>query len=132
MLNTLFLFLTLVTALASAAPFPFTVLHTNDLHSHVEGNGPDAFVGLPEKQSLIRGHYARLTTLISRIRKEKEAVHEPVLLVDGGDFFSGTLFHALSPSASPSSPELDFFAMNGYDAITVGNHEFDAGIAGLI
>ncbi len=128
-----FVFLVLVfAASAFAAPFKFTVLHTNDLHSHVEGNGPDAFLASPEKQKWVRGHYARLTALIAQLRKEKSALNEPLLVVDAGDFFSGTLFHALTPSASPASPEMEFFAVNGYDAIALGNHEFDAGVSGLL
>ncbi len=125
------LFLFAATA-ASAAPFKFTLLHTNDLHSHFEGNGPDAYVASPDKQKYVQGHYARLTSLIAQIRQAKAAVGEPVLVVDAGDFFAGTLFHALTPSAFPTSPELEFFALNAYDAIALGNHEFDAGIPGLI
>lgn len=120
-------------ALLLALEIPFTVLHTNDLHSHFEGNGPDGYVGVEGKDALVTGNYARLTTLIKSIREEKSKTGEPVLLVDAGDFFSGTLFHALAPSEKTGlAPELEFFVHNKYDAVTLGNHEFDAGPTGFI
>jgi 5'-nucleotidase len=118
---------------ASAQPFTFTILHTNDLHSHMEGSGPDAyFTPSAGDGDPVRGHFARLATAIASIRSEKTADGEPLLLVDAGDFYSGTLFHALGPDNGNShTPELEFFSALGYDAVTLGNHEFDAGESGL-
>ncbi len=116
-----------------AEAFRLTVLHTNDLHSHFEGSGPDAlFSAKAGDGDPIQGHYARLASVIRAMRAQKENEGEPVLLVDAGDFFSGSLFHGLGPVAgSPSVPELSFFHDVGYDAVTFGNHEFDAGNGGL-
>lgn len=116
----------------AAEPFRFTLLHTNDLHSHFEGGGPDAlFTPQAGDGDPVLGHYARLLTLIRDTRREREAAGEPVLAVDAGDAFSGSLFHALAPRPDlPAAPELEFFQLAGYDAITLGNHEFDAGEAG--
>lgn len=128
----LFSILFSVSALAQGG-FPLTILHTNDLHSHFEGNGPDAWVAVEGKQREVVGHYARLVTLIQQVREEKAKAQEPVLLVDAGDFYSGTLFHALGPSdKSASVPELEFFQHARYDAVSLGNHEFDAGPLGFI
>jgi len=117
---------------AWAEPFRFTLLHTNDLHSHFEGSGPDArFTPKAGDGDPVLGHYARLLTLIRAVRRERAAAGEPVLTVDAGDSFSGSLFQALAPNAGiPMAPELEFFQLAGYDAFTPGNHEFDAGEAG--
>ncbi len=117
---------------AAAEPFRFTLLHTNDLHSHFEGSGPDAlFTPQAGDGDPVLGHYARLLTLIRAVRREREAAGEPVLAVDAGDAFSGSLFHALAPRPElPAAPELEFFQLAGYDAMTPGNHEFDAGESG--
>ena len=112
----------------TAQNFRFTILHTNDLHSHFLGNGPDAaFTPQQNDGDPVQGHYARLASVISRERGFKSAFGEPVLLLDSGDFFSGTLFHALAPSGKTTlTPELQFFSDQKYDAVNIGNHEFDA------
>jgi 5'-nucleotidase / UDP-sugar diphosphatase len=129
--------LSLLFFLFAAAPpaqaFRFTVLHTNDLHSQFEGNGPDSlFSAAKGDGDPIAGHYARLATVIRQIRRQKEKEGEPVLLFDAGDFYSGSLFHGLAPREDSSfAPELEFFHRLGYDGVTFGNHELDAGEAGL-
>lgn len=97
---------------------PFTVFHTNDLHSHLDG------VKVASGETFEkRGGYARLTTAISDIRKQKK--DEIVIGVDAGDFFSGTIFSAMALSDSKDFPEYEFFVENKYDLLTLGNHEFD-------
>lgn len=94
-----------------------TILHTNDTHSRIdpfpEDGGRNA--GL--------GGAARRATLIRQIRSEAENV----LLLDAGDSFQGT------PYFNFYKGELDFKVMSamGYDASTIGNHDFDAGLQGL-
>lgn len=116
----------IATLTAEAAPIPFTLIHTTDLHSNFTGSGPSvAFTATPSDGDPIRGHYARLAWQIEQVRRERAGI--PVLTLDTGDFFSGTLFQALAVSPrSPRVPELEFFAQMNYDAITLGNHEFDA------
>ncbi len=111
----------------SLASFEFTILHTNDLHSHLEGS----FV--KESEHVIkRGGYAELAFQIKRIRKDLEKKGEVVLLFDAGDFYGGTLFHSLALQANaPYFPEYEFFNTLNYDAITLGNHEFDGGDEGF-
>jgi hypothetical protein len=54
--------------------------------------------------------------------------HRHTLTLDGGDWFSGTLFDTLAASnASSDTPELAFFDYNGYDAVLLGNHLWDQG-----
>lgn len=88
-----------------------TILHTNDLHGQVR----------PRKE---RGG---LLDLGRRIRQERDAAlraGEHVLLLDAGDLFQGTLEGNLSEGAVV----VDWMNSVGYDAVTVGNHEFDFGV----
>ncbi len=126
----LIILLALVNSSIASDSFEFTVFHTNDLHSYFEGSGPDS--NFTEKEGdgdIVSGHYARLAHLI---KKEKSLSATPNLLLDAGDFFAGTLFHALGPNKKINIfPEAEFFNLVGYDATTLGNHEFDAGDLGL-
>lgn len=94
------------------------VLHTNDWHSHIEPFGEH------HKQYPGQGGAARRATLIKQIRQE----YKNVLLVDSGDIFQGT------PYFNYYGGELEFKLMSemGYDFATLGNHDFDAGVEGLI
>ena len=95
-----------------------TILHTNDVHSHIESFEKDhaQFPGM--------GGVARRYTLIEQIRKE----NPHTLLLDAGDIFQGT------PYFNFYGGELEFKLMSkmGYDAATIGNHDFDNGIEGLL
>lgn len=95
-----------------------TLLHTNDWHSRIEPFGPDS--GNLKGQ----GGAAVRAALIQKIRSEEEHV----LLVDAGDIFQGT------PYFNMYGGELEFKLMSAmrYDAATLGNHDFDAGVDGLI
>lgn len=114
----------LLSSAAFAAEIPFTIFHTNDLHSHFDG------VKVPVGTSFEkRGGFARLTTLISDLKKKKS--NEVIFGVDAGDFFAGTIFSGIALSKDPSFPEYQFFIENQYSLITLGNHEFDAQNDGL-
>lgn len=106
-----------------------TILHTNDLHSRFTGPYPSSI----SYEELLRqnrlGHYANLSGLI---KKQKENAKN-VLLIDAGDFYSGSFFHLLAPREDTKSfPEYEFFKWNKYNAVTLGNHEFDAGDKGFL
>ncbi len=94
-----------------------TVLHTNDVHSRIDPFPMDG----GRNQGL--GGAARRAALVQRIRQEEEHV----LLLDAGDIFQGT------PYFNYFGGELEFKLMSRmqYDAATIGNHDFDAGIDGL-
>jgi 5'-nucleotidase len=94
-----------------------TILHTNDVHSHIEPFGPE------DSRNPNMGGVARRVTLIQRIRNE----NPNTLLLDAGDIFQGT------PYFNFYGGELEFKLMSKmkYDAATLGNHDFDNGIAGL-
>lgn len=94
-----------------------TILHTNDVHSHIEPLSPND----PRNPNM--GGVARRATLIEKIRNE----NPNTLLLDAGDIFQGTPFFNFYGG------ELEFKLMSKlkYDASTIGNHDFDNGIDGL-
>ncbi len=106
----------------------FSILHTNDMHSNFVGIGPfnDYDPATLNNDSTIGG-YSRLATLIQQRRNELQNLG-PVLLVDAGDYSMGTAFAAATRELGA---ELQLMSKMGYDAITLGNHEFDLGPDGL-
>lgn len=101
-----------------------TVIHTNDEHSAVIPHPPavDFYPDLPNKTI---GGYARLATAVERIREQKAAEGEPVLLLSAGDFTGGTPFGWLVPEGIPA--QIRIKQLMGYDAVAIGNHEYDYG-----
>ncbi len=109
-------------ALLSSAPAAdrVTILHTNDWQSRMLGFGPNAeYTPDTTGDDDTIGGMARMGTLIEQRRAAAEG---PVLLVDGGDWTMGSLFHTVTRE---NGTELQLMARMGYDAVTVGNHEFD-------
>ncbi len=94
-----------------------TVLHTNDVHSHIDPFPMDD----PRNPNM--GGVSRRASLIETIRKE----NPNVLLLDAGDIFQGT------PYFNYYGGELEFklMSMMKYDLSTIGNHDFDNGVDGL-
>ena len=93
-----------------------TILHTNDMHSHIHPFESGRNKGV--------GGMAQRATIIKKIRDEGNQV----LLLDAGDIFQGT------PYFNTYGGELEFKLMSemGYDASTIGNHDFDNGLDGLV
>ncbi|MFO7569690.1 MAG: bifunctional UDP-sugar hydrolase/5'-nucleotidase [Smithellaceae bacterium] len=109
-----------------AAEKMITIVHTNDMHSHFQGFAPEIdYQPFILNADATLGGWSRIATLIADTRKEKT---NPVLVVDAGDFTMGSLFHMLNRE---EAFELRLMAAMGYDAITLGNHEFDLKPAGL-
>lgn len=106
-----------------------TILQTSDVHHHASGYGP--FLDYTPLNTTdndgITGGYARLATLIKGIRQEQAAKNIPTLVFDSGDFFMGTVY-----DMTASNPiALQYFQQVQYDAVTLGNHEFDWSSSGL-
>jgi 5'-nucleotidase len=115
-------------AAAHAGKTTFTILHTNDLHSNFLGRGPVSdYSPFTLGDDGTRGGYARLGGLIARRRSAREK-QGPVLVLDAGDYSMGTAFGA---GTRETGCELRLMARMGYDATTLGNHEFDLGPDGL-
>ena len=97
-----------------------TIMHTNDMHSKfIASPNADYTPLLPDGDATVGG-IARIATVINDVREEMDLAGIPVLLLDGGDFSMGTLFHLLRGEA-----EMGIMNYLGYDATTLGNHEFD-------
>ncbi|MBX3255885.1 MAG: metallophosphatase [Chitinophagaceae bacterium] len=91
-----------------------TILHTNDVHSRLEPFPMDA-----GKNAGLGGVAARAGLIHSVREKEKN-----VLLLDAGDIFQGTPYFNLYKG----EPEIKAMTKMGYDAATMGNHDFDGGM----
>ena len=93
-----------------------TILHTNDVHSRIE-----PFPAGGKRAGL--GGFARRAALLKQIRMQEEHV----VLLDAGDMIQGTAYFNLF------NGDLEIKLMNElkYDAVTIGNHDFDAGMNGL-
>src|SRR5678815_1374132 len=101
---------------ATAAETVITILHTNDTHSQIDP--------LPANDvNAGKGGVARRATLVKRVRRQ----NPNTLLIDAGDVFQGT------PYFNFYKGEVEYKAMSaiGYDAGTLGNHEFDNGVDAL-
>ncbi|KAG8942131.1 hypothetical protein FRC03_003619 [Tulasnella sp. 419] len=97
--------------------YNITILHVNDVHAHLDeftSSGTDCTAG-----KTCYGGYARLKTKINELRQ----TYSDSLLINAGDEFQGTLFYSyLGPSViAQTLNDIKF------DAMTIGNHEFDAG-----
>lgn len=105
-----------------SASLQITILHTNDVHARVEQTNKDS--GKCGSPTDCYGGVARRLTKIKEIR----TTHKNVLLLDGGDQFQGTIWFNVY-----KGDEAAYF-MNylNYDAMALGNHEFDNGVSGLL
>ena len=113
--------------LLAGAQFPFesfaatehslTILHTNDVHSRLDPFPIDGgkYAGL--------GGVVNRERIINRIRQNSKHV----LLLDAGDMFQGTPYYNLYKG----NAEIEMMNLLGYDAGTIGNHDFDNGIEAL-
>lgn len=115
-------------ATASSAPQNFSILHTNDEHSHLIPHS-SVLDYHPEKSDSSVGGMKRLAALVQEIEKEREDWAEEVMLISAGDFMAGSPFSWLALEGR--SPEINLMQEIGYDLITLGNHEFDYGPEGL-
>ena len=107
-----------LSAMSSSEIVRVTILHTNDVHSRIDPFPMDG------SRNAGKGGVARRAKMIAAVR----ATEKNVLLFDSGDIFQGT------PYFNVFGGEVEFKLMSamGYDAATIGNHDFDAGIEGLV
>lgn len=98
-----------------------TILHTNDFHARVDEYNSNGAWCKPEdaEENRCIGGAPRIAAVVAAVRESTENV----LVLDGGDQFQGTLFFTVY-----GSEVLTLTANHiGYDAMAVGNHEFDSG-----
>ena len=118
--------LLLATLAFGGEPRRLILLHTNDVHGQLEPMPPSPL--RPFLRSQEAGGFAHLATMVRAVRTEAEKTGASVLLLDGGDIFQGT------PIGNLSKGESVVEAMNalGYDAMALGNHEFDFGFGNML
>ncbi len=108
-------------ASTASADYNLTILHTNDFHDRHEPisrfDGPCSAEDNAAGECF--GGTARLVTAVAEARSRSNNS----ILVDGGDQFQGTLFYTQYKGTMTA----EFMNLLGYDAMTVGNHEFDDG-----
>jgi 2',3'-cyclic-nucleotide 2'-phosphodiesterase/3'-nucleotidase len=119
--STLVMMLALVLVGRSFAPdrVQITILGTTDLHGNI--NPIDYYTNKPDNRG-----FAKIATLIKRVRRE----HSNVLLVDSGDTIQGSplaSFHSRKNNKPPDPMMLVMSSLN-YDAMAVGNHEYNFGL----
>ena len=106
---------------AAMADYSITILHTNDFHSRFEPISRfDS--GCSEESNLEGSCFGGSARMMTAIETAKDRA-ENWLLVDGGDQFQGSLFYTFYKGAAAA----EMMKKMGYDAMTVGNHEFDDG-----
>ena len=95
------------------------ILHTNDTHSTIMPLNPN----IDNRDLAGRGGFLRRVNMI----KEQRNLHPGLLLIDSGDFSQGSGYYTLFKG------EVEIGLMNqmGYDAVTIGNHEFDFGMENM-
>lgn len=103
-----------------------TIVHTNDLHSHLLGFSPNIeYTPQTVGDDSTAGGWARIASVISGIKRDRS---HPVFVCDAGDFLMGSMFHLLSRERAF---ELRLLMEMGFDVLTLGNHEFDFKPEGL-
>jgi len=95
------------------------IVFTHDMHSYIDP------VQVNENGVLVeKGGFARIKTIIDSVKKQ----NENTFVLDGGDFSMGTLYQSVF---SEKALELRLLGLMGYQATTIGNHEFDYRSDGL-
>lgn len=111
--------LLLFTAVGVYAQKKLEVLHTNDTHSCIMPLNPN----LADTAVAGRGGFLRRVAMI----KEERAKNPDLLLIDSGDFSQGSPFYTMFKG----DVEVGLMNLMGYDAVTIGNHEFDFGLENM-
>jgi 5'-nucleotidase / UDP-sugar diphosphatase len=107
-------FINLHLDVSQKSAFNLRIIHTNDHHAHLQ----------PIRvEDCELGGITRRKSLIDRIRLDNKNKNEPLLLLDAGDIFQGTLYF----NQYEGQADLFFYNALNYNASTIGNHEFDLG-----
>jgi 5'-nucleotidase / UDP-sugar diphosphatase len=116
-------------ASAAHADYTLHVLHINDLHSRIEPiNGSIRTCGAEDAaENKCFGGVARVATKINELRDRSAPKGGNVIVLDAGDQFQGSLMYTTYKGAV----EAEIMEAIGFDAMAVGNHEFDDGPEGL-
>ncbi len=116
-----------LSATAATADYSLHIIHINDLHSRIEPiNKYDSTCGADDNaEGKCFGGVARVATKIAELREKLAG--ENVIVLDAGDQYQGSLMY----TTYKGDAEIEFMEAIGFDAMAVGNHEFDDGDEGL-
>ncbi|HMO08560.1 MAG TPA: bifunctional metallophosphatase/5'-nucleotidase [Paracoccaceae bacterium] len=114
---------------SAQADYTLHVLHINDLHSRIEqvNAGGSTCSAADAAENKCFGGVGRLATKINELRDGLRAEGKNVIVLDAGDQFQGSLMFTTYKGAV----EAEMMMKIGFDAMAVGNHEFDDGPEGL-
>lgn len=114
----------------AAGAFTLDILHINDFHSRIEpiNRFDSTCPAADDAEGKCFGGVARLYTLINGLRDEIRAAGGNVLVLDAGDQYQGSLYY----TTYKGKAEAEFVQAIGFDAMALGNHEFDDGPDGLV
>ncbi|KAK2146238.1 hypothetical protein LSH36_623g03008 [Paralvinella palmiformis] len=120
------LFLILAILNSAVGDFQLRVLHTNDVHAHVEQSNVHSgrCSAKQAREKRCYGGVARRRTAITALSD----IRDNVILLDAGDQFQGTMWFSFYKGREAAY----FMNRLGYDVMTLGNHEFDNGVSGLV
>jgi 5'-nucleotidase len=104
--------------------FPLNIIHLNDFHARFEETGVDS--GSCKSGQKCVGGYARVVTMVKKLKEENQ--HLNPIYLNAGDNFQGTLWYNIFRWNVTQY----FLNLLPADAMTIGNHEFDHGIAGVV
>jgi 5'-nucleotidase / UDP-sugar diphosphatase len=105
-------------------PLRLVLLHTNDLHGHLQGHEPELdYSPATANDDATRGGFARLAAHVAANRAAAASAGKAVVLADAGDWMMGTVFSSFLGAAEAT--EIYEMSALGYDAVALGNHEFD-------
>jgi 2',3'-cyclic-nucleotide 2'-phosphodiesterase (5'-nucleotidase family) len=108
---------------AGAAPVEVTLLFFNDAHGYLQPHALETDQGPTED-----GGLARMAYLVRMIRDENRRRHVPTFVLCAGDMLQGTLLSTLFKGQA----DVAVYNALGVDAVAVGNHEFDYGLANFL
>uniref|UniRef100_A0A1B6E0N6 5'-nucleotidase n=1 Tax=Clastoptera arizonana TaxID=38151 RepID=A0A1B6E0N6_9HEMI len=103
-----------------------TVLHTNDMHSHFEQTSATSGTCLNENSCY--GGFARIRTAVNLLIKKGLDQNRTSIFLNAGDSFQGTPYY----TNFKWEVVADIMNIMGFDVMSLGNHEFDDGVSGLI
>ena len=115
----IFLIFVLAVSVVAKAQKQIVVLHTNDTHSTIEPVSRYSKV----KEAAGKAGCVRRATMVKQLREQ----NPDILLFDSGDFSQGSTFYTMYKG----DVEVGLMNIMGYDAATIGNHEFDFGLDNL-
>ncbi|MFQ6551582.1 bifunctional metallophosphatase/5'-nucleotidase [Aestuariibius insulae] len=117
-----------LTAGAASADYTLHIVHINDLHSRIEPiNRFDSTCSAEDNEAgECFGGIARVETMIEQLREELSG--ENIVVLDAGDQYQGSLFY----TTYKGDVAIEMMNLIGFDAMAVGNHEFDDGNEGLL